>query len=64
MDKGISKEKIEWLREIEVEEFEHPMKYITQFGLLYPEEFIKNTPLEQLKKGCERMKRCMKGRCQ
>ncbi|OAB35674.1 hypothetical protein PMSD_11720 [Paenibacillus macquariensis subsp. defensor] len=49
--KEISKEKLAWMNEIEMKEFETPMKYHTKFGQLYSEEYIRNTPLDELKAG-------------
>ncbi|MDT2240873.1 hypothetical protein P7H22_11645 [Paenibacillus larvae] len=51
---GLSKEKLEWMKEIGLKKFEHPMRYHTPFGHLYSEEHIRNTPLEELKAGYEK----------
>ncbi|MDT2293257.1 hypothetical protein P7H15_10965 [Paenibacillus larvae] len=37
---GLSKEKLEWMKEIGLKKFEHPMRYHTPFGHLYSEEHI------------------------
>lgn len=44
----ISKEKLDWMNEVELMEFEHPMKYYSYKGMIYSEHYIKNTPLEEL----------------
>lgn len=48
--KSISKEKLEWMEEIGIKEFDKPMKYHAGVNWLYSEEYIKNTPLEELKR--------------
>lgn len=47
--KEISNEKLGWLKEIGVKEFKEPMKYYLGTNWLYSEEYIRNTPLEELK---------------
>jgi len=47
---GISKEKLEWMEEVGIKEFDKPMKYYGGMSWLYSEEHIKNTPLEELKR--------------
>lgn len=47
---GISKEKLEWMEEVGIKEFDKPMKYYRGMSWLYSEEHIKNTPLEELKR--------------
>lgn len=47
--KKLSREKQEWLQEIGAKEFKEPMKYSVGGNWLYSEEYIKNTPLEELK---------------
>lgn len=51
--KGISQEKIDWMKEVGIKEFEKPMQYSSKFGHLYSEDYIKNTPLEKIKAGYE-----------
>lgn len=46
----ISKEKLEWMKEVGIKEFAKPMKYHAGTNWLYSEEYIKNTPLEELKR--------------
>ncbi|WP_461614335.1 hypothetical protein [Clostridium sp. Marseille-QA1073] len=47
---GISKEKLEWMKEVGIKEFDKPMKYYRGMSWLYSEDHIKNTPLEELKR--------------
>lgn len=47
----IGREKLDWMKEVGLKEFERPMKYHSRFGHLYSEEHIINTPLDQLKAG-------------
>lgn len=47
--KEISREKLEWLKEIGAREFEEPMKYSVGVNWLYSEKHIIETPLEELK---------------
>lgn len=50
----INKEKSEWLESIGAVEFKSPMKWHTADGMLYSENYINNTHLEEIKKGRER----------
>lgn len=50
---GISLEKLAWMKEVGIGEFDKPMKYYTRFGHVYSEDYIKNTPLEKIKAGYE-----------
>ncbi len=46
----ISKEKLQWMEEVGITEFDKPMKYCHCIsGMLYSEEYIKSTSLEVLK---------------
>lgn len=47
--KEISREKLEWLKEIGAKEFEEPMKYSVGANWLYSEKYIIETPLKELK---------------
>ena len=49
---NIEPEKLAWMREMEMKEFEYPAKYHVR-GWCMSEEFIKNTPLETLKERYE-----------
>lgn len=45
----ISKEKLEWMKEIGIKEFKNPMKYYLGMNQVYSEEYISETSLEELK---------------
>ena len=45
----IPEEKLNWLKEVGVKEFERPMKYCIHNWVL-SEEYLKNTPLAELQK--------------
>lgn len=47
--KTLSKEKQKWMKEVGIKEFEKPMKYYLGANCLFSEEYIKETPLEELK---------------
>lgn len=49
---GISKEKLQWMQKIGFEEFKEPMKYHVNGYCLYSEKYIKDTPLDELKRKC------------
>ncbi|MNJ25421.1 hypothetical protein D3C77_198660 [compost metagenome] len=51
---NISQDKLDWMNEVGIKEFDKPMKYRSKFGHLYSEEYIKNTPLEKIQAGYER----------
>jgi hypothetical protein len=46
---GISEEKRQWMKEVGMKEFDKPIKYYIGVNHLYSVEYIKNTPLEELK---------------
>lgn len=50
----IDQEKLAWMNEVGIKEFEKPIKYHSKFGQLFSEEYIRNTPLEELKAGYEK----------
>ena len=52
--KEISKEKLEWMKEVGMNEFKKPMKYYVGLNNVFSEEYIKNTPLEVLKARCNK----------
>ncbi|MNO32246.1 hypothetical protein D3C76_222320 [compost metagenome] len=46
----ISQEKLDWMKRVGIKEFKIPMKFHSQCGnILYSEDYIKNTPLEEIK---------------
>lgn len=45
----MDQEKLDWMKEVGMKEFERPMKYYLRSGI-YSEEYIANTPLEELKR--------------
>jgi hypothetical protein len=47
--KTLSKEKQEWMKQIGMKEFHRPMKYYLGANCLFSEEYIRETPLEELK---------------
>lgn len=49
----LSEEKLVWLEEVGAREFVRPMKWHIDGHHFYSEEYIKNTPLEELKKKYE-----------
>lgn len=49
----LSEEKLSWLKEVGAKEFTRPMKWHIDGHHFYSEEYIKNTPLEELKKKYE-----------
>ncbi|MCY8562172.1 hypothetical protein P9D51_23105 [Bacillus sonorensis] len=52
--KGISQEKLEWMKEVGIKEFEKPVKFYSNFNKhLFSEDYIKTTPLEEIKAGYE-----------
>lgn len=44
----ISKEKLDWMKEVGIKEFDKPMKYYLGTNHVFSQEYIKNTPLEEL----------------
>lgn len=55
MENGISQEKLDWMNEVGIKEFKKPMRfYSTCSHDLYSEDYIKSTPLEELKAGYEK----------
>ncbi|MEK5096693.1 hypothetical protein [Bacillus sp. FSL W8-0848] len=53
---GISQEKLEWMKKAGIKAFEKPMKFYSAFHEnLFSEDYIKNTPLEEIKAGYESM---------
>lgn len=46
-------DKLDWLKEVGAKEFEHPMKWSVGPNYLLPEDYVKNTPLENIKEGYE-----------
>lgn len=53
----ISEEKRKWMQEVGIKEFNRPMKYYI-YGWVLSEEYIKETPLEELKARLETVKKC------
>ncbi|MDN5388869.1 hypothetical protein QMZ64_15700 [Bacillus sp. LB7] len=54
MKDGISQDKLEWMKKAGIKEFEKPMKFYSAFHEnLFSEDYIKNTPLEEIKAGYE-----------
>lgn len=50
MTDAISKEKLDWLKEAGIREFDEPMKYYSKCGTcLFSEKYIRETSLEDLK---------------
>ena len=47
--KGISDEKEEWMKEVGMKKFEHPMEYYLGMDKVFSEKYIRETPLEVLK---------------
>lgn len=47
--KEISKEKLEWMEEVGIKEFKKPMKYFYGTDQVFSEEYVRDTPLEELK---------------
>lgn len=55
MKEGISQEKLNWMKEVGIKEFDKPMKfYAPRNHHLFSEEYVANTPLEKIKAGYER----------
>jgi hypothetical protein len=52
----ISEEKRKWMEEVGIREFKHPMKYHI-YGWLLSEEYIKETPLEELQARLESIRK-------
>jgi hypothetical protein len=52
----ISEEKLKWMKEVGIQEFARPMKYHI-YGWLLSEEYIKETPLEELKARLESIRK-------
>lgn len=48
--KGLTEEKLQWLKEIGAKEFDRPMMWHVGVNYLFSNEFIKETSLEMLKK--------------
>lgn len=54
MKEVISQEKLDWMKEVGIKEFDKPMKFYAPYGKHYfSEEYIANTPLEKIKAGYE-----------
>lgn len=51
----ISEDKKKWLDSIGAREFKRPIKWHDRNGILFSEDYLKNTPLEQIKAGYERL---------
>lgn len=51
----IGQEKLDWMDDVGFIELKQPIKYLaTGSGMLYSEDYLKNTPLEDIKAGYER----------
>ncbi|GIO36914.1 hypothetical protein J41TS12_17750 [Paenibacillus antibioticophila] len=54
MKEGISQEKLDWMKEVGIGEFDKPMKFYAPYGKhCFSEEYIANTTLEKIKAGYE-----------
>lgn len=53
LKKDRMQEKKEWLESIGAREFAHPMKWHDPNGILFSDEYLKNTPLDQIRAGYE-----------
>jgi len=52
---SISEEKRQWMEEVGIVELKQPMKFLdTGSMMLYSEDYLKNTPLEEIKAGNEK----------
>jgi hypothetical protein len=52
---SISQEKLDWMNDVGIRELDRAFKYYLPFtGMFYSEEYLKNTPLEEIKAGHER----------
>ncbi|MBD7967714.1 hypothetical protein [Paenibacillus gallinarum] len=56
MSNELSQEKLDWMNEVGMKEFEEPMKYCLGANYVYSERYIKNTPLAVLKENYEKSK--------
>jgi len=52
----ISEEKRKWMQEVGIREFKRPMKYYYGTAWLLSEEYVQETPLEELKARFEDVK--------
>ena len=55
----LSEEKLQWMKEVGINKFDKPMKYHAPYGMLYSEEYIASTPLDELKKKFAESQRCL-----
>lgn len=55
---GISIEKQNWMQEVDIKKFDKPMLYYYKDEMLYSEEYIANTPLDELKEKFNERKGC------
>lgn len=52
----IPEDKREWLKSVGMKEFEHPMKWADHNNTMFSEEYIRKTPLDEIKAGYERIR--------
>jgi hypothetical protein len=53
----MDKSKKNWMKKVGIREVNRPLKYIsTETGMMYSEEYIKETPLDELKAKFEKSK--------